>query len=277
MIACGIKDSRIQSGIQKFFEEEITPSEDVFRPAEIKMESAVNFNPILESLHRMHKQFAELMEQVNGGLRRIHGTEQRIAEMQAIQEKAVKAALNQRILMDSKQVMLEENEKGIERKKKMQDEAKNTREFNSLRDQIAAAEAANAVLSDEILEGLEYLDELNAKAEEARKNLQATQDLLTDMKSRTQEVRERAEEEIRRLKVDFRKLEAQLDGEHRMLYQRLFNQKKFDCLAPVDRQSCAGCHTTIPVDQIAKIVSGTVAVSCSQCGRMLYIPTDHHI
>ena len=241
------------------------------------MGSAANFNSVLETLHRMHKQFAELMEQVNGGLRQIHGTELRIAEMKAIQDEAVKAALNQRILTDSKQAMLEENEKGILRKKKLQDEAKNEREFNNWRDQIAAAEAANAVLSDEILEGLEYLDELNTKAEEARKNLQAAQDLLVDMKSKTQEVRERAEEEIRRLKVDFRKVEEQLSGEHQMLYQRLFKAKKFDSLAPVDHQSCAGCHTTIPIDQIAKIVSGSAAIACAQCGRMLYIPTDHHI
>ncbi|MBR0192593.1 MAG: hypothetical protein IJQ31_11085 [Thermoguttaceae bacterium] len=240
------------------------------------MGSAAN-NSILETLHQMHKQFAELMEEVNGGLRRIRGTELRIEEMQALQDEAVKAALNQRILMDSKQAMLEENEKGIVRKKQLQDEAKNEREFNNWRDQIAAAEAANAVLSDEILEGLEYLDELNAKAEEARKNLKATQDLLADMKSKTQEVRERAEEEIRKLKVDFRKVEEQLDGEHQMLYQRLFKVKKFDSLAPVDHQSCSGCHTTIPVDQIAKIASGASAIACPQCGRMLYIPTDHHI
>ncbi|MCR5163417.1 MAG: hypothetical protein K6C40_05295 [Thermoguttaceae bacterium] len=241
------------------------------------MGSAANFNSVLETLHRMHKQFAELMEQVNGGLRKIHGTELRIAEMQALQDEAVKAALNQRILTDSKQAMLEENEKGIVRKKKLQDEAKNEKEFNNFRDQIAAAEAANAVLSDEILEGLEYLDELNTKAEEARKNLQAAKDRLADMKSKTQEVRERAEEEIRRLKVDFRKVEEQLNGEHQMLYQRLFKVKKFDSLAPVDHQSCAVCHTTIPVDQIAKIVSGAAAIACPQCGRMLYIPTDHHI
>ena len=121
------------------------------------MGSAANFNSVLETLHRMHKQFADLMEQVNGGLRRIRGTEQRIAEMQAVQDAAVKAALNQRIAVDGKQALLEENEKGIARKKKLQDEAKNEKEFNNFRDQIAAAEAANAVLSEEILEDTDVL------------------------------------------------------------------------------------------------------------------------
>jgi len=241
------------------------------------MGSTTDFNPILEKLHQMHKQFAYLMEQVNGGLRRVRGTEQRIVELQVIQDEVVKTALNQRITIDRKQVQLEENEKGIERKKKLQDEAKNEREFNNFRDQIAAAEAANAVLSDEILEGLDYLDELKVKVDEAKKNLQATQDLLTDMQSKTQEVRERAEAEIRRLKVDFRALEGQLDGEHQMLYQKLFNLKKFDSLASVSGQSCDGCHTKITLDRIAKIASGEAAVACPLCGRMLYIPADHHI
>lgn len=241
------------------------------------MESAIDYNPVLATLHRMHRQFSDLMDQVNGDIRRIRALEERILQLKKMQETAVKSVLDQRILLDHKQALLEANEKSIEKRKKQQDEANNEREFNGIRDQIAAAEAANAVLSDEILEGLDYLDSLKQQADEARANVQKTESLLAEMKSKGQEVRAWAESEIKRIKVDFRAEEAKLNGEHRMLYQRLFGLKKFDSLAPINGKCCAGCHTSIPVDQIANIAESRTPVACPLCGRMLYLPENYHV
>lgn len=232
---------------------------------------ATDFNPILATLHRMHTQFADLMEQVNGGLRRIRGLETRISELKGIHETAVRTVLDFRISLDQKQVQLETNEAGVAKRKKQLDEAKNEREFKGIKDQIAATEAANAVLSDEILEGLDYLETLKQNAEQARKNLESTEALLVEIREKTQETREWAEDEIRRIKVDFRKKEAELDGEHRMLYEKLFKLKKFDSLSFVENKCCTGCHTVLPLDVIASIISCEKAVSCPMCSRLLYV------
>ena len=89
------------------------------------META-NYNPILEILHKMHRQFAVLIDEVNGGILRIRGLEDRIAQLNRNLEAALKVVLNQRIAMDQKQAQLEENEKNIERRRSQLDEAKMT-------------------------------------------------------------------------------------------------------------------------------------------------------
>ncbi|MDO4424625.1 MAG: hypothetical protein Q4D17_02530 [Planctomycetia bacterium] len=238
---------------------------------------ATDFNPILATLHRMHRQFADLMEQVNGGLRRIRGMEARIEELKGIHETAVRTVLDFRISLDQKQAQLEANEVSIIKRKKQLDEAKNEREFKGIKEQIAAAEAANAVLSDEILEGLDYLDTLKQNAELAKRNLESTETLLNEIREKTQETREWAEAEIRRIKGDFRKKEAELDGEHRMLYEKLFKIKKFDSLTSVENKCCSGCHTILPLDVIASIISCQKAVSCPMCSRLLYVKEGHHV
>ncbi len=241
------------------------------------MEGKTDYNPVLASLHQMHRTFSELMERVNGGVRQIRAQEQHIKELKKTQEVAVKTVLNQRITLDGKQAQLESNEKSIERRKVQLNESKNDREFNAIKDQIAASEVANAVLSDEILEGLDYLDALKQKAEDAKEAVQKAEMQLETRQTQSLQEREKAENEIRRIKVDFRALEAQLDGEHKMMYQRLFSQKRFDMLAPVEGRCCSGCHTSIPVEKIGLVVGSEHAVECPLCGRMLYVGGDFHV
>jgi len=240
------------------------------------META-NYNPILEILHKMHRQFAVLIDEVNGGILRIRGLEDRIAQLNRNLEAALKVVLNQRIAMDQKQAQLEENEKNIERRRSQLDEAKNDREFTSIQNQIAASEAANAVLSDEVLEGLDYLDSLKQKAEQVREEIRNSEAVLADIRAKSQEMREKAEAKIREMKVEFRETERRLNGEHSMLYRRVFENKKFDSLAPVHHQHCAGCNTVLPVDMIASIAESVHAFECRQCGRMLYLPNNHRM
>ena len=238
------------------------------------MESA-NYNPILENLHRMHRQFAVLIDEVNGGILRVRGLEERIAQLNKNLEAALKAVLNQRIAMDQKQAQLEENEKSIDRRRSQLDEAKNDREFTSIQNQIAASEAANAVLSDEILEGLDYLDTLKQKAELVREEIRNSETVLEDIQAKSKETREKAEEKIREMKVEFHAVERKLNGEHSMLYHRLFKEKKFDSLAPIRQRYCTGCNPVLPVDLIASVAESTHAFECRQCGRMLYLPMGH--
>ncbi len=54
--------------------------------------------------------------------------------------------------------------------------AQSNREYQAFRDQIAADEMANSVLADEILEGLEKIDELQKIAAEAEQTVLKAKD-----------------------------------------------------------------------------------------------------
>ncbi len=241
------------------------------------MESAKNINLILATLHRMHRQFSDLMDQVNADIRKRKAMESRLVEMKQQQDEALKRILNQRILLDTKQAQLENNEKNIERNKKQLNESKNEKDFRTFQDRIAAAVAADGVLSDEILEGLDFLDTLKAEGDSARNNLKNGEQLLEEMNSQIEKNKEWAESEIRRIKVDFRKEESLLQGDYLTAYQRVFKVLRFDSLAPLSGKSCSGCHTSIPLEQIARVSSCTAPVVCSSCGRILFLPENYHM
>lgn len=236
--------------------------------------AAANFNLILATLHRMHRQFSDLMDRVNADVRKIQAMEQRLGQTKQLQDEALKRILDQRILLDSKQALLESNEKNIERRKKQLNETKTEKEFHSVQEQISAAVAADGVLSDEILEGLDYLDTLKAEGETARNNLKSGEKLLEETKLQAEKNREWAESEIRRIKVDFRKVEATLEGDYLTAYQRIFKIRRFDSLAALHENSCSGCHTSLPLELVARVTSGATPIVCANCGRLLFLPEN---
>lgn len=238
---------------------------------------AKNYNQVLQTLHRMHRQFAELMDRLNRGPRKIAAAQQRLAELAAEKEQAIKRVIAMRIATDEKQAMLDNNEKNLARRRNQLLEAKNNTEYDAIRSQIAADEASNAVMSDEILESLDRLDALKTLSDEASRSFVLGQELLEKIKSDMAVEKQAAEEEIRRIKVDFYEEEKLLGGEHHALYHRTFKGMKFDTLAKVEGTSCQGCHTRVTLEQIAVLAKGETPVSCLNCGRMLYLTDGHHV
>ena len=73
---------------------------------------------------------------------------------------------------DAKQLQLRSREDKIKDLDAKLKTAASNREFSLLKEQIAADKQANEVLSDEILEGLEYIDELAAVVQAASEELE---------------------------------------------------------------------------------------------------------
>src|ERR1044072_5633250 len=73
--------------------------------------------------------------------------------------------------VDSKQLDLKSGEQKVLDLRVKLNTANSNREYQALIEQIAAAEMAGSVLSDEILEGMEKVDQFGATVKEAEKNL----------------------------------------------------------------------------------------------------------
>ena len=74
---------------------------------------------------------------------------------------------------DQKQLQLKAGEEKIKDLKRKLNAAASNREYQILKEQIAADEMANSVLEDEILEALEKIDQFQAKIAEAEAALAA--------------------------------------------------------------------------------------------------------
>ncbi|HOM18713.1 MAG TPA: C4-type zinc ribbon domain-containing protein, partial [Thermoguttaceae bacterium] len=65
--------------------------------------------------------------------------------------------------------------------------------------------------------------------------------------------------------------EQLLSDDIREIYHRLLRQRGDEALAPVEGESCGGCHQQVPINMISQIKLNQV-VFCKSCGRLLYLP-----
>jgi uncharacterized protein len=120
----------------------------------------------LRELHRIHTQLEDLRTRLDRGPKQIRvrtasvaTAEENLAKLQA----DIKAA---RIAIDQKQLQLKSGEAKVVDLKVKLNQAQSNREYQALKDQIAADEMAGSVLADEILEAMEKVDGLKAQVPE---------------------------------------------------------------------------------------------------------------
>ncbi len=227
----------------------------------------------LRELHRIHRQLSDLRERKERGPKTIRAREanlSRLAEELARLQADHKAA---RMRSDQKQLLLKTGEEKILGLKVKLNAAASNREYQALKDQIAADQMAGSVLADEILEALEKIDELAAQiVEQQQKNAAAKEELS----KAEQALRDQAgilDTDIKRLEAELGRAEDALPADFRAEYQRVVNSKHEDAMAEVQGEFCGGCYRQLTPNNLAEL-SMALAIFCRNCGRLIYLPED---
>ena len=225
----------------------------------------------LRELHRIHKQLSDLRDRRERGPKQIRAREANLARLGEELTKLQADHKAARVRSDQKQLLLKSGEEKIEGLKIKLNAAASNREYQALKDQIAADQMAGSVLADEILEVMEKIDELAAQiAEQQQKITQAKNELA----KAEQAVRDEAglvDTDIKRLEADLAKAEAQLPPDFRANYQRLVNSKQADAMAEVQGEFCGGCYQQLTPNNLSEL-SMSLAIFCRNCGRLIYLP-----
>ncbi len=117
----------------------------------------------LRELHRIHRQITDLKGQLGRGPRQVRAAEALLERLETALTAAKEALTHTRVSADGKQLQLREREQRIEDLQVKLNTCNSNREYQALKEQIAADQQANSVLSDEILEALEKIDVLQAE------------------------------------------------------------------------------------------------------------------
>ena len=147
------------------------------------------------------------------------------------------------------------------------------REFSTLKEQIAADKQANSVLSDEILEALEQLDQWGVEVKEAQAELSKQQ---SEHETRVKHVAEKTEtlcSELERVTAELEVAEKGVPEAVRSEYDRLVKARGEEALAPVESDSCGGCYTTLTTQHIDRLRM-SILIRCDNCNALLYLPED---
>lgn len=242
-------------------------------PSDPKIEISTS---LLRKLHRIHRQRADLNSQIARGPRQIQAGEALIAKA-AAENLDVKEALKKaNVISDEKQLQLKSREAQIDQLQTKLNSAASNREFNLLKEQIAADKQANSVLSDEILEAMDSIDGLETQL----KNASAQHDKQTsDQETRIAEVEVKTTElqsELQRVDTELEESENGIPREVMVEYRRIIKAKGEDALAPVEDESCGGCYQVLTTQYIDRLRL-SVLIRCPNCNAFLYMPESTRV
>jgi predicted nucleic acid-binding Zn-ribbon protein len=118
---------------------------------------------ILRKLHRLHHQLSDLRERLERGPKQIRARQLNLAHHEEQLAKLQTESKAFRVATDAKQLQFKSKEAKVKELRVKLNTANSNREFQALKDQIAADEMTNSVLADEILEALEKADAYQAQ------------------------------------------------------------------------------------------------------------------
>jgi uncharacterized protein len=228
------------------------------------------FTETLRTLHRIHRQHSDLRDRLARGPRQIQVAETSVKKCEADLAAAKDAYKQAKMASDEKQLQLKHRESKLVDVQAKLNMAQSNKEYQLLKDQLAADKQANSVLADEILESLERLDQLQAATKTAEANLAKTKDDASKVRGRINEQQQGLETELARVSAELKAAEDQLEGDFKDNYLRLSRSMGEDSLAPVENQCCGGCSQTLTV-QMLNLLHLDRPMFCQSCGRMLYL------
>jgi len=225
----------------------------------------------LRTLHRIHRQHSDLKDRLSRGPRQINAAELAVKKCEIDLAQAKDAYKHAKMASDEKQLQLKHRESKLDDLQAKLNMAQSNKEYQLLKDQMAADKQANSVLADEILETLEKIDQLTAAVKTAESNLAKTKDELAKVRRRVSDQQQGLESDLARVRGELDAAEGQLDGDFKDNYLRLSRSMGEDALAPVEGGCCGGCSQTLTV-QMLNLLRLDKPLFCVSCGRLLYLP-----
>lgn len=228
---------------------------------------------LIQTLHRIQRQRSDLNSQLQRGPKQVAACETRLKaaedHVQASKDKLTKSKMD----AHSKQLQMTEREQKIHSWQGKMNAAKENREYQALKDQIAADTQANLVLSDEIFELLESIDAQTLALKEAEGEVLVKRGELEKVKKEVGERRLVLESELQRVLAELEQSESQLPIEFKRDYLRLVGSKGDDAMAELDANCCGGCYQSLTPALLDRLLMG-LTIICPACGRLVYQDQD---
>ncbi|MFO1007914.1 MAG: hypothetical protein U0929_18295 [Planctomycetaceae bacterium] len=223
----------------------------------------------LHALHRFHLALKSVQDELARGPRQVRARDNQLGQLD-VEKKAKEDELKHtRANTDRKNLDLKSSETKLKDLDRKLNEAASNREFDILKGQIAADQASNSVLQDEILESLEKVDRIMQEIA-----------AIAERRVKLESERNAFAAQIEAQSADLRKQEAELKGQvqeaEKMIpesikahYRRLIDAYGADGMAHIDNGMCTHCYVSLTPQIAVEIGTGTPTF-CPSCDRLLY-------
>jgi predicted nucleic acid-binding Zn-ribbon protein len=226
---------------------------------------------IVRRLHEILMRVADIKNQIERGPKQLQAAHNQLQAAKDAVTQCKDSIKKKRMEADRKQLQQREREAKLYEWQGKLNAATNNREYQAIKEQIAADTQANSVLSDEIFEILESSDAAQATLVELEAKLAVVQADTAKAETRIQERMLTLQGDLQRAEEELKSAEAAISADFLDTYQRLVESRGAEAMAPLDDRSCGGCNTTLPPRLLDQLRLGN-PIPCSSCGRYLYRP-----
>lgn len=230
---------------------------------------SVDFD-LLRTLHRMHRQLADIEQRLRKGPLQVKIATQNEANFQTELDEAKQRQTQHRLATDRKQMTMNERDAKVADMESKLNSAASNKEFQLLKDRIAADKQASSVLADEILEMLERQDTIDAEVVIAAENLEKS-------KVEKQKITDKVAGEMKQLQIDKERVAGELAESEKKLpmdvktdYRRRADAKGEDVLAETDANTCGNCQVHLTAQMKASLLMNEI-LFCQGCGALYYL------
>jgi len=225
----------------------------------------------LRDLHRIHRQLTDLRERLDRGPRQIKARQAGLDKLKEELAAARDAHLQAQKINDGKQLDLKTGEQRIVDLGVKLNTASSNKEYQMLLEQIEASKMAGSVLSDEILEGFDIVDELAKGVQQSQEHVAAGESELKKTTATVEDSAESIRTDIVRLEEELIGAEATLPSDLKPDYVRVVQKKGAEALAELDDEVCTGCGKRVTLNMLNELQLSKL-VFCKSCGCLLYLP-----
>ncbi|MEC9091616.1 MAG: phospholipase, partial [Planctomycetota bacterium] len=197
----------------------------------------------------------------------------KVSEAEDNVEQLKESLTKAKLLSSEKQLLLKQREEKVLDFRGKLNAAKSNEEFQIFKNQIAADEQANEILSDEIFEQLERIDELGVLIAGAKDELDSAKDDHSKVKQKVEAEEAGLRSELSRVDEELQQSEEKLPIEVKPDYARVASSRGEESLAALDGEFCGGCFQKITRMQHSDLAANK-PVFCKTCGAIIYLPEN---
>ena len=223
----------------------------------------------LQELHSILLAIQEFETELARGPKRIAAAEKAVVKKTEEIDAHKQVIMDMRKASDQKSLQLKTNEARIVDLKVKLNEAKSNREYDIITGQMDADAMANSVLEDEILEGLEKVDEAEARLTELKKELEEAIERRKTVEAAVKNSKAGLESELVATKDSLKAAESVIPAKHKGQYDRLINTHGAASLAPVVDGCCTNCYGMLAPQEKVQLNTHQV-IFCRGCGRIIF-------
>ena len=145
----------------------------------------------------------------------------------------------------------------------------NPKELSNLSKEQELLEAKRAQIDDQALQGMDNLEELQARCDQMMENLESVRALWQQNQAKDTQALNAILSEIEKLKSERQEFISRFNPSDLELFQAL-RKSKGKAVSRVEQGNCRGCGLKLTPAWIQRARAGTL-VQCSGCQRILYL------